>query len=486
MYKIMEISPLNLVLDEKNPRFKMDTKLSQEEIRKYLIDHEKIMSLADKMTKMNSVMPGERIIICEDNGKHVVLEGNRRTAIYQMFLNRSLIPEDYINQFPTPQKTFLEEIKTIYVDVVDDRESAMLYLAARHLEGVEIWSSMAKWRVSYEYFSQGKTISWIANHLVMPVGTIKDNIRKYKIILAVVKDSIWTAEERRKINPLSIEPDRLIRILGGETKHNLGIFYDVNFNIKSNKISQENLHNILLVLARKAFVDETLNTRAKYQDIYNDIEKYIIVDEENKEKEKNNDPGNSTNVKNGSSKKGERLKPNNTKSTGNTKNLPYFFDGLQFEHLSTENQNAHGIIRICNEVKLFSERKIVGPYPIAAAFLTRALIEHSLKYYAKTHNIQKLNQKIWERIITGRDENQIQLSQIIASYNKCLTDYIPDNSIREYFSNLFGKDGNVASPLNWVVHRPHEFYINSQKLIELPSEGLLAIINYLLDNTGQT
>lgn len=154
MFKTGYISPLDLYLDEKNPRFLIDGTPSQDDIRKYMIDNENVLRLAQKMSEMNSLLPGERIIICEENGKNVVLEGNRRTCIYQMFLNRQLIPDNKAKSFPIAKKELISEITKIPVDIVDSRSEAMPYLAARHIEGVEKWSSISKWRISYSTFEQ--------------------------------------------------------------------------------------------------------------------------------------------------------------------------------------------------------------------------------------------------------------------------------------------------------------------------------------------
>ena len=53
--------------------------------------------------------------------------------------------------------------------------------------------------------------------------------------------------------------------------------------------------------------------------------------------------------------------------------------------------------------------------------------------------------------------------------------------MRQYFTNLFGNYQTNLDPLNWVVHRPSEFQLDSKSLIDLPRKGLLALINYFMD-----
>ena len=83
------------------------------------------------------------------------------------------------------------------------------------------------------------------------------------------------------------------------------------------------------------------------------------------------------------------------------------------------NPNTHGVSRVCIEIKAFSGRKLVDTFPIAAAFLTRSLIEQSIIYYAKTHNVQAQSKAIWSQICSGA--NDPKLSEIIKAFNKSLS-----------------------------------------------------------------
>ena len=159
MFMTMSVSPLDLHLDEKNPRFRINASPTQENIRQYMIQYEKLLVLANSMVKMDTLLPGERVIIFNDGENKIVLEGNRRTSIYQMLLDRSLIPLETRASFPIATDRFISEISHIPVDVVASREEAMAFLAARHIVGVEKWSSVSKWRISYEYYRDGSSLT---------------------------------------------------------------------------------------------------------------------------------------------------------------------------------------------------------------------------------------------------------------------------------------------------------------------------------------
>lgn len=168
----------------------------------------------------------------------------------------------------------------------------------------------------------------------------------------------------------------------------------------------------------------------------------------------------------------------NWKGAGGNKNLPYFFQGLNFRNLDPNDSDSHGISRVCKEIQLFSKRKLVNDFPMAAAFLMRTIIEHSLIYYSKRHKIQGQDKYIWENI--SNNGKAIKLFKIINNYQNNLSNYILDANMRAYFIDLFGEYDKEINPLNWVIHRPEEYQLPAKDLIDLPRKGLLALINFLI------
>lgn len=171
---------------------------------------------------------------------------------------------------------------------------------------------------------------------------------------------------------------------------------------------------------------------------------------------------------------GESSKYSST-SFGGNKNLPYFFQGINYSKLDPNDADSHGVSAVCKELQLFSDKKMVATYPLASAFLVRSVIEQSIKYYSKKHMIQGQNKYIWENI-----KSIDQLSKIIKNYNNNLPNYIVNGEMRQYFTDLFGDYEKNVDPLNWVVHRPAEYQLGANALIELPKKGLLALINFML------
>lgn len=181
----------------------------------------------------------------------------------------------------------------------------------------------------------------------------------------------------------------------------------------------------------------------------------------------NNDPKSKTTGSSNNGKKGISL--------GGNRNLPYFFQGLNYSRLSPNDPATHGVTAVCRELQLFSDKRLVATYPIATTFLVRSLIEQSIIYYSKKHNIQGQNKLIWENI-----KDFSKLSKIIDNYNRNLPNYITDSNMRQYFTSLFADYESDIDPLNWVVHRPAEFRLSTDVLVELPRKGLLSLVNYML------
>lgn len=160
---------------------------------------------------------------------------------------------------------------------------------------------------------------------------------------------------------------------------------------------------------------------------------------------------------------------------GGNKNLPYFFQGINYGALDPNDAETHGVTAVCRELQLFSDKRLVATYPIATTFLVRSIIEQTIIYYSKKHNIQGQSKLIWENI-----KDIGKLSKIIENYKRNLPNYITDTTMRQYFTSLFGNYEDNVDPLNWVVHRPAEFQLDVNTLVELPQKGLLSLINFML------
>ena len=142
---LMDVS--ELTFDTSNPRlpeFDLSANAKEADVIKVLWDamdvEELVMSIA-----ASGFFPHEPLIVAQEEGKNVVIEGNRRLAAVKILLDDSLakklkvvLPEkinddakDDLRQIPTIRRT---------------RESAWRYLGFKHVNGPAKWSSYAKSR----------------------------------------------------------------------------------------------------------------------------------------------------------------------------------------------------------------------------------------------------------------------------------------------------------------------------------------------------
>ena len=143
-----EISPMkvsDLSFDVKNPR------LSEFDLTDDATETDVIQELWEKMDVREVVMsiaasgffPHEPLIVAQEDGKKVVIEGNRRLAAVKVLLNPSILEVEVdLPDITEDDKKALQELPTVR----GTREGAWRYLGFKHVNGPAKWSSYAKSR----------------------------------------------------------------------------------------------------------------------------------------------------------------------------------------------------------------------------------------------------------------------------------------------------------------------------------------------------
>ncbi len=156
MSKPRDIRIADLLLDTQNPRTEPST-AQREEMQKLLDDQQdRIRSLADDIVE-NGVSPIDLPIVMPsktENGKFIVLEGNRRVLALKILSNPHVLgdltlPGGRRTKLEALAKQFsAEPIKELTCHVVDSRERAQHWLELRHMgesqgAGVVGWGGVA-------------------------------------------------------------------------------------------------------------------------------------------------------------------------------------------------------------------------------------------------------------------------------------------------------------------------------------------------------
>jgi len=103
MIKNMKIRVTDLKLWDENPRFpeKCFGK-SEKELINFLFtkkgEKEKLKELAKSIIENINLDPWEKLIVYNEEGEYIVLEGNRRLMIYKLLLNPNLLEDKKLSE----------------------------------------------------------------------------------------------------------------------------------------------------------------------------------------------------------------------------------------------------------------------------------------------------------------------------------------------------------------------------------------------------
>ena len=136
------MSVADLAFDIQNPRlaeFELGKSPSESEVVDILWTS---MDVREVMLSIaaSGYFPHEPLIVTQEGGKTVVIEGNRRLAAVKILLNPSLIKAANIPIISDEAKEALRQIPTIE----STREAAWQYIGFKHVNGPAKWSSYAK------------------------------------------------------------------------------------------------------------------------------------------------------------------------------------------------------------------------------------------------------------------------------------------------------------------------------------------------------
>ena len=222
------ISPLDIALDRDNPRINVETDDKESDIIRKLILHEDVQDLARKIAK-TGLLPGERIIVVQEQGQWVVLEGNRRICACKLLLSNQLVPPEFRKTFPKiSTASEIALIEKVDADVAPNRKAAEPILTLRHTEsGVRKWKPVARMRRVRRLLDEGFTVEQIATETNSSVGGIRKTIREYRLLQLAVNLTRLTASERNKLDDPDLRTNPYTRFfeLSG-VKEYLGVSFD--------------------------------------------------------------------------------------------------------------------------------------------------------------------------------------------------------------------------------------------------------------------
>lgn len=141
-WTIEKKSTEELLLDPNNPRFFGLQNPTQEQIIEQLIKYENVTELALRIAE-RGFLPNEILIVCEEDSKNYVLEGNRRLAACKLLLDYKVAPESHQKRIQSiAENADRNSIQKINVVFAPTREDADYIIAGRHTQ-----TPVKKWRL---------------------------------------------------------------------------------------------------------------------------------------------------------------------------------------------------------------------------------------------------------------------------------------------------------------------------------------------------
>ena len=195
--KIIPMGVSDLTFDLENPRlpeFGLTSNSTEADVIKVLWEamdvEELVMSIA-----ASGFFRHEPLIVTEEGGRNVVIEGNRRLAAVKVLLNPQ-IAEDLKADVPTITKrarSALRELPTIF----GTRKDAWRYLGFKHVNGPAKWSSYAKSRYIADVHRKfGVKLEDIAKQIGDTHRTVQRLFRGFMVIEQAERLRVFSRNDR--------------------------------------------------------------------------------------------------------------------------------------------------------------------------------------------------------------------------------------------------------------------------------------------------
>lgn len=195
--QIEMIAVSGLDFDLQNPRlveFAKDKALTPEEVLNILWDEMDVRELVLSMAS-SGFFPHEPLIVAEESGKNVVIEGNRRLAALNVLLHPQIAQANnwVIPEISDELRKSLENVPVIF----QDREHSWRYLGYKHVNGPAKWSSFAKAKyIAQVHRDFGVSLEDIASQIGDGHRTVQRLYRGLMVLQQAERTGVYDPENR--------------------------------------------------------------------------------------------------------------------------------------------------------------------------------------------------------------------------------------------------------------------------------------------------
>lgn len=215
---------VNLELDPDNVRLEIDD-LSQDAIIKDLYKNEKAFDVLRSIVDYGW-LPDEIPVVIDEDGKTLVIEGNRRIASLKGILNPKILPNEFQSKVVKLTED-LAPITEIDVLVAPDRASTDRYLASKHTVNTRRpWTTLRRASFYYAQKEKGETVEELMKKY--PHTDIPKYIRMYEMHrVALSLDGLSTETLKKVENKRDFDITNLERLYNYKSaQEKLGIVFN--------------------------------------------------------------------------------------------------------------------------------------------------------------------------------------------------------------------------------------------------------------------
>ena len=460
--KVVEIEIGGLRLDKQNFRLDFGSIADSHERDERLFEEEDIIGMAEDIVSSNGLNPHENMLAIREDGKNIVLEGNRRLLAINCILNRNLVPARYRAEFDhvvqSPPSELVTQLKKVRVVFLRSRDEARPYIADKHSGlSTKQWSLISQWRfVKAEYDRLNNDLNATVNSLKIDRSKAINSLKSYNFLNYARGLNFWENDGlRSEISKNRLEPTRMTRALEySDVAGALGLIYDTNFQVNhKSEFSKEKFDYVVYQFTKSTLTDTAtyrIDTRSSREEIVTLIRNWADSYDRIHPQQTptisssgnapstgttgvaNPGPATPTTVTTGA--------PTVTPPSTTTRHLrpEKYFEKLR---CSVPDQR---LSRLTTELSEISKRGRVSAFPAAAIMLARALIESCLLYKIEEKNLTNSLKSGCYRGRCGLDD---VISFSIANASQLFVNPATANPLRYLQGN-----GGHRNFMNDVVH----------------------------------
>lgn len=193
--KVQQVKVSDLCFDHDNPRlaeYGITKATPEDEVLKILWDAMDVRELVQSISA-SGFFPQEALIIAEEEGRKIVIEGNRRLAAVKVLLAGDRNGERgwAIPELSEEARAALQTLPTIS----SSREQAWRFLGFKHVNGPAKWSSYAKAAyIATVHKTFGIPLSVIANQIGDRHNTVQRLYRGLMVLEQAEREGVYNRE----------------------------------------------------------------------------------------------------------------------------------------------------------------------------------------------------------------------------------------------------------------------------------------------------